>query len=189
VSTPSGPSKPVSWRTIERVADEANSERLEAKSVEQLDEELRAAGFADDAADALLDAALASAPAAVSRDRAPAPPPARRSWRPSPAVVVVAAAVIAVVVYAFFRNREEPIAPDRWSPPADAVVRAKQAAELRAQALGDCDQGRWVACEQQLDRARTLDPAGEADAKVQDARKRIDAAKHPSPDPSDKPKY
>jgi hypothetical protein len=177
------------WRTIQRVADEANAGRVEPERGAQLDEELRAAGFAEGAADALLDAALARAPAAAPREKPPAVPAAPRGWRPSPALAVLAAAIVAVAVYAFFRRREEPIAPDRWSPPSESLARAKQAAELRRQALGDCDEGRWVACEQELDGARTLDPAGESDPQVQDARKRIDTAKHPQPGPSDKPKY
>ncbi|HEY3818768.1 MAG TPA: hypothetical protein VGL81_16470 [Polyangiaceae bacterium] len=159
------PEKPplVTWKTIQRVADEARDERLDVKSDEELTRELRAAGFADDAADRIVDRALAG-----SQPR----PPARR-W-----VVVLAAAAVVLLALGAWKRREvvawwegppAEIGPDRWAPPPRAV-------HLREEAFAACDAKQWETCGAKLDEAKALDPAGEASERVAGARAAIEAA-------------
>jgi len=120
VSTP--PDKPaarVSWKTIERVAAEAEASRLEAMSERQLDEELRKAGFEEGDADRVAGRALG------------------RSRRPRWMLALVAAAVVIAMVLvwkrrevvAFFTGTPEPIGPDRWNVPPEPSVPAEPTRE------------------------------------------------------------
>jgi hypothetical protein len=208
VSTPDDEPK-VTWKTIARVADAANAadeaevDALANLGDDALDAQLAAAGFAPDDAAKLALAALAipakpAGPVVVKGgvDRPRAPP------RPSlwPAFAVVAAAVLLVVllwkraeVVAFFSPAREPIAPDRageQAPPRGPTpAELAQARALRAEAIGDCNDQFWAACEDRLDRARKLDPAGESSPDVQAARKSLGEAKRTPAMPSDgKPK-
>ncbi len=164
------PRKPplVSWKTIDRVADEAREETLVAKSDEELTRELREAGFADDAADGIVDRALA----ANERRR-----PARR-W--IPALVAAAAVVLAVLawkrqeVVAWWEGRPDEIGPDRAGP--ERVGVAERAGRLREEAYAACDASQWAACATKLDEARRLDPAGETGPRVVGARAALTAA-------------
>jgi len=90
---------------------------------------------------------------------------------------------VAVAVFAaggfllwFFRDRapvahrEPEIRPDDTAfsrPPTPPEL----ARDIRRGALHDCDVGRWVECLQGLGRAAELDPVGDDDPRVQQARK------------------
>jgi hypothetical protein len=211
VSTPDDKPK-VTWKTIARVADAANAadaaevDALANLSDDALDAQLDAAGFAPDDAAKLALAALATpaTPAAprgpvvvkggVDRPRAP---PRPSLW---PAFAIVAAAGLLVVllwkraeVVALLSPAPAPIVPDRageQAPPRGPTpAELAQARALRAEAIGDCNDQFWAACEDRLDRARKLDPAGETSPDVQAARKSLGEAKRAPAMPSDgKPK-
>jgi hypothetical protein len=83
------------------------------------------------------------------------------------AAFVAAAAVLALMFYVSLSKVQEVAQPLPGS-----------ATGLRRQAFMDCGSQRWVACEEALDRARELDPAGESMPLVREARRRIDMAKH-----------
>jgi len=87
-----------------------------------------------------------------------------RSWMP---VLAAAAAVVAVFV-----GKQRQRAADR-----------ELAARLRGEAFTACDAGRWQACEDGLDRAKKLDPAGESDPRVQAAREQAAEGERSPPPP------
>jgi hypothetical protein len=205
------PQPPVAWKTIARVADEANAadaadvgavERLANLSDAVVDAELAAAGFSPDDAGKLLDDALATparpaAPEApdarvvvtgkVDRPRRPPPP------SPWPVFALVAACALAVLliwkrddVSALLAPPSGDIGPDRPSPPKPEQLR--EAKRLRNEGLADCANGFWELCQDKLDHARAIDPAGDADPNVQAARKQAAAAVSATPLPLKGPK-
>jgi hypothetical protein len=200
VSTPDD-KPPVTWKTISRVADDANAadaaevDALSSMSDAEIDARLAAAGLSPDDAAKLVDDALAT-PAkhagpvlvsgAVDRPRRP-PRPSR--W---PAFALAAAAVILGLLFwkrdevvALFSPRLEPIGPDREGPPRGPTPAAlEQARLLRVQAVADCADQFWSDCEEKLDRASKLDPAGDTAPEVQALRKDIADAKRAPPAPS-----
>jgi hypothetical protein len=164
-TTPEKP-PPVSWKTIARVADEANEERFEPKSDEELARELKEAGFADDAAGAILDRAIAT------HDR-------RGRWRRWIPLLAAAAVVLLVLlawkrreVVAWWEGRPEPIEKDR-SVPEREMSPAERAARVRHDAFAACDAQQWDTCAAELDWAKSLDPAGETLPRVVTARATI----------------
>jgi len=186
VSTTPDKPPPVSWKTISRVADEAHEEGFEPKSDEDLARELREAGFADDAAGAVLDRAL------VAHD-------ARRRWRRWIPLLAAAAVVLLALfawkrreVVAWWEGRPEPIEKDR-SVPEREMTPAERAARVRHDAFAACDAQQWDTCAAELDWARSLDPAGETGARVVAARAAIaeatagDGGARPKPLPPQPP--
>jgi hypothetical protein len=164
-TTPDKPSR-VSWATISRVADEANDEHFEPPSEEELTRQLREAGFADDAADRLLDRALAA-------DDAKASGRPRRSWVP-----FLAAAALLLLFLLAWKRREvvawiegQPveIGPDRPGPERE-LTPVERAARVRRDAFAACDAKQWDKCGAELDWAKGLDPAGETAERVVAAR-------------------
>ncbi|HEY5243364.1 MAG TPA: hypothetical protein VIJ22_17910 [Polyangiaceae bacterium] len=104
-------------------------------------------------------------------------------------VVWLAAAALGVLVVSFAavsfsgimaRFRPLPIGPDEGglSVPPEALAR-EQAATLREQGLAECVKGTYEACQQHLDAAMQLDPAGETDPRVVRAREGIAAHEKP----------
>jgi len=67
-------------------------------------------------------------------------------------------------------------APSTPPPPPESAAPLIAPAELRRQAFDACAAGRWAECLSLLDEAREQDPAGDADAHVQSARRQ--AASH-----------
>ena len=180
------PRPPVSWATIDRAADRyerEERERLLAATDEELDEELKEAGFAPDDAASVLRAALekAEAPAPAS-----APAPAKvvslaaereRRGRGVGWLALVAAAAAVVVLggggAAIVALRTpEPAPPTTTGPSIEPApprpppeVLAKQDADvLRRQAATECAAKAWSACVGDLQKAATLDPAGDQGA-------------------------
>jgi hypothetical protein len=122
VNTPRKPGSPVTWETIEKVADKAERARLEALIDDEIDEELRAAGVDPDEAAKIVQRALqqamekpAPAPdaprpatAALSLGPSKAPvAPRKNGWSPgriaAAATVAVAVAVAAVLLVVALR--------------------------------------------------------------------------------------
>jgi DNA-directed RNA polymerase specialized sigma24 family protein len=71
--------------------------------------------------------------------------------------------------------------PPEVSQPAPGEVDAgtdatpeDAAARIREEALRACDEGKWEECEERLDRAREMDPAGEEAPEVRRARERLE---------------
>jgi hypothetical protein len=201
MTIPSDKPPPVTWKTISRVADEANAadaadiSALSSLSDADLDAQLAAAGFSPDDAGKLVDDALATpakpaglvvVPGGVDSPRRP-PRPAR--W---PVFALAAAAVVLSLLFwkrddvvAFFAPHQEPIGPDREGPPRGPTpMQLEQARLLRSQALGDCEDEFWPECEDKLDRASKIDPAGETAPDVQAARKALADVKRAPPAPS-----
>ena len=74
--------------------------------------------------------------------------------------------------------------PEPPQPPSPEEV----AAGLRRDALSACAEEDYPACESRLDRAKEIDPAGEGDVHVRDARAKIRLAKDSLREPAPKPK-
>jgi len=187
------------WQELVDDAGEDAIERAAGVSVAQAEKDLAAAGF-DVAAERekAYDFVLAelardgrpSGPVAVGRMPAAAEPPASpgvatptgedrrpsvrashgRSSR-SVAVWLAAAAAAAVggVALVTVLNDRFPSGP----PAAAPNLSGDPAPVLRLDALDACGAGRFDVCEKKLDEARRLDPAGESDPRVKQARESI----------------
>jgi hypothetical protein len=179
------PRPPVSWATIERVADRHEREEMElllAKSDEELDAELKEAGFAPDDAANLVTAALDKVPALAP---APASAPAKvvslaaerqRRGRGVGWLALVAAAVAVLVlggggaIVALRTPEPAPtttpgpsIAPTPPRPPPEVLAK-EEADGLRRRALTECAAKQWGGCVGDLDQAAKLDPASDEGA-------------------------
>lgn len=95
---------------------------------------------------------------------------------------VAALAVAALVLWKFLRRPPEPEvmpvpAPDKTAPlPPPEVTPLERARALRAEALKKCDAADHRGCLEGLDEARRLDPAGDLEPAVQQARERAQRA-------------
>jgi hypothetical protein len=105
-------------------------------------------------------------------------PPSRR-W----AAVALGGATLAVLLW----WQGAALIASVYGPPRHVETRAagpvptpsalqQSAAAIRKKAFAACLGQSWVLCQDELDRASALDPAGDRDAKVQAARKRIEEA-------------
>jgi hypothetical protein len=164
---------PPDLRATMKLFAEAQLERLEAMSPEELDASLRAQGLDPDkpfdlekmlppepAASAPTATVPAAAESAVTAPAAPVVPlrPKGRSWR-VPAMAWIALPAAAAILFLVMQPK-----------PVDPVARA---ADLRAEATKDCDQQRWKDCARLLDEANDLDPAGESEERVARLRQAI----------------
>jgi hypothetical protein len=194
VSIPRKPGSPVTWETIEKVADKAERARLEALIDDEIDVELREAGIDPDEAAKIVQRALQQALEKPALARATPPPPrpvevgagaakvrvAPRTKRRSPggiaAVAAVAVAAGVLLAFAMRRPGADGVAHGR---PDEGATSQQRAARLRDDAYGACAETSWTRCAGKLDEARELDPEGEADPRVIAARKAISDAQHP----------
>jgi type II secretory pathway component PulK len=173
VSTPGKPRSDISWRTIGKVADRAERQRIKALSEQEIDAELRKAGIDPNEAAKLVERAIEqdrsqqAVPAAV-----PTPPrvgakvlPLRRR---APVWFGVAAAAAAVLI-ALGRKQPVNVASGTDADTADIP----RAVFLRQQAYAACDERHWTACRAGLDEAARIDPEGETDPKVIAVRRAI----------------
>jgi DNA-directed RNA polymerase specialized sigma24 family protein len=104
----------------------------------------------------------------------------RRFMRDKWAAELAAVAVVlgmALVLWWVLR-RDEPTATPVPQPAPEHVLdpRLEKAHELRKEALAECDRSEWQKCLAGLDEAAKLDPEGDRDAAVQDARREAAAA-------------
>lgn len=101
--------------------------------------------------------------------------------------LVIVAIVIAILA---LRNKDEdrvaPVPSSEKAPPRPTVPSPEdRAKELRELAFDACDRKAWQQCLDRLDEAKALDPAHDADERVQNARKSAaDALAPPVPIPS-----
>lgn len=195
------------WDLVEDLLAEQEAERLEKLSPEQLLEEMKKAGVEPGRVDSLVDRALGAAerqappaPAAEAPAK-PAEPPREaakvvslqkareRRGRTTMWALFAAAAGVAAVVYT---NRETVVAWFEPSPTPTPTVPMPMSAPtgpapeqlalaktLRQQAFDQCSRQYYSECEELLDKARALDPAGEKDDLVHWMRASIDRSRHP----------
>jgi hypothetical protein len=160
---------------IEEQAAADEADRILALGDEALDRELAQAGFDPKAVrergrrigervTARADPESTGGDAWVSE-----PPPARGPS--APRWVWLAAAALAAVavgggaIVAATQNKN-----DKVVTPQDAgLTAAEMARAIREMALKECDAKKWDPCRDGLNRARELDPKGDADARVQKA--------------------
>lgn len=103
----------------------------------------------------------------------------RRAWAAGALAAAAAAAVVAVEIAQSGMGGGQAIGPDH---PGPGVAPEAQAKWLRTDAFAACSVGDYVRCGAKLDEAQKLDPAGESDPKVVEARKAI-AEQVLSPEP------
>jgi len=101
----------------------------------------------------------------------------RERWALQAAVCAVALLVVGGVW--LYQRRSEPTDIAREIPTARPPL--DDAARLRRVALEDCESGRWEPCLRGLDRARELDPEGDAAEPIRRARKAAADALRPTP--------
>ncbi len=111
-----------------------------------------------------------------------------------PAVVWLIAAALGMVLVVFVLERPQRAAERRESiGPSTSVsgtpaASSERAQKLRRDAVNVCAQALFGACEGKLNEARELDPEGESDPIVQEARKSVRDGAHPDPSVGDKPR-
>ncbi len=172
------------WRALEKASTDAEVGRIDALSDDELDAELRAAGI--DPADAAKIGMDVLEPAPAASDGGVASGvPARTGVAEAKAAVDeaprgrrrvywIAGFAAAAVVIGVLVTRPSGGPPVGTGHP-DAEAALKEAADLRERAFGACDQGYWAACEDALNAAQRLDPAGETAPRVVAARRSIRA--------------
>jgi pimeloyl-ACP methyl ester carboxylesterase len=183
MSTPKKPklAPDEAWDALEKMAVDDEVERVLALSDEALDAELKAAG-ADPVRVRERGEALGRKLVLQGTSVGAAP---RTRWVAWLAAAAFGALVVSFVAVNFSgtmaRFRPVPIGPDEGglAPPPDALAR-ERVATLREQGFAACAQGSFGECQQKLDDAMRLDPAGEADPRVVQARK--DVAVHERPE-------
>jgi hypothetical protein len=158
------------WKVIE---DEAREDAEIEEALRQVasmsdaekEAELQAAGTDPRKVEARVEAALAE-----HAGKAPVVPiHARRArWRSRTVLWLAAAAVVVGAGSAAALIGERLPQPHRHTP-----TPAERAAPLREDAYRECGQSRWFECEQKLQQASLLDPAGDSDPRVVEARKQI----------------
>jgi hypothetical protein len=152
---------PPDLRATMKLFAEAQIERLEAMSPEELDDTLRAQGL-DPNEPIDLVGMLPPEPAAPV---VPLRPKRAASRVPVLAWIALPAAAAALVAFPLPK-------PDE---------RITRAGELRDDAAKECDQKRWKECARALDEAGDLDPAGESEERVERLRVAI-ALSEPPPE-------
>ncbi len=188
MTTPRKPTATETMRAIESMAEddeaEREMERILALPPEQLDRELAEAGI-DPAQSRARGEAVAREAARLAAEGRRQPP--RRLFSRTTSLLLAAALAalftwVAAPTIARWVHPHE-IGPDNPSPEWLAQEHArKQAKSLRDAARADCAAFRWESCLKNLDDARTLDAAGDADPLVQsDRRAAAEALTAPAP--------
>jgi DNA-directed RNA polymerase specialized sigma24 family protein len=108
----------------------------------------------------------------------------RAEWKKELALLA-ALGVLGALVWVATHREPEPVAHEHVAPlPTEvAPTPADRAARIRQDALAACDARAWASCIVGLDRAKDLDPAGDATPPVVTARGAASAALNPSPSP------
>jgi len=181
------PKKGSAWRLIEdAVAEheaEQEAERVAGMDDEELAAELKKAGVDEAKLRGLTEKAIAAADAAERAEaKAPAPQPtkvvsldaARERKRSGPPWWTLAAAAAVLVTGTFVAMNQGDNGVSNPYPGDDAGPSAnEEAARYRATAFDQCASKHFDLCQEALDRARQLDPSGEEEPRVKDARAAI----------------
>jgi hypothetical protein len=195
VSTPDKPDPARGWLHVETLLALDEAERLEKLSDTDFEEEMRAKGRDPARVPSAADL-LARATERAKRREVTGKPPApvvplrvrrlRPVWWIAAAFALLILAVLVTQGAAIIaRFRGDPIRPDDWQPrrPPPHEVAEK----MRDDAMGACKRRLWGLCEQKLDDAREIDPAGESAERVQRARIDIASSVNREAGPPDKP--
>jgi hypothetical protein len=195
VNTPDKPDPARGWLYVEKLLALDETERLEKLSDADFEEEMRAKGIdparVPSAADLLARATERAKKREVS-GRPPAPVVALRSRRVRPVwwiAATLALLILAVLatqsaaIIALFKG--DSIRPDDWRPPRPPPHEVAE--KMRDEAMGACGRRLWGLCEQKLDDARAIDPAGESEERVEKARRDILNSVYGEAGPPDKP--
>ena len=202
MSAPDRPDPARAWRYVENLLAEEELERLDKLGDRELEGEMRAAGL-DPARVPSAEELLARAEerprarraGSAGKEGAKVSAVPERTARAPRVLWLVAAALGAAIValaierrevLAWLRHDTPAIGPDRWSPETVPSPQ-ERAAKLRDEAVAACGNALWGLCEEKLDEARTLDPAGEGEARVEKARREIEDTIRPDAGGSDKP--
>jgi DNA-directed RNA polymerase specialized sigma24 family protein len=104
----------------------------------------------------------------------------RAEWKKELALLA-ALGVAATLIWIVRRDSREPVAHDRIVPAPSEVIPSPElrARQIREDALAACDKSEWAACIDGLDRAKEIDPAGDAEPRVGLARAAASAALNP----------
>jgi len=153
------------WDVLEKMALHDEAERVASLSEAELDRELQEKGF-DPKALRERGTALAEKLRAASA----APPAAQAPVKKTLPTRVRWAALAAATMAAVGAAVAIPTAVTTVGKGAP-----QHALELRREALGACQEARWLECQQGLDAARKLDPEGEERPEVRAAREKIAA--------------
>jgi hypothetical protein len=175
--------------TFDEATGDAEMDRVLAMTPEERDAELRAGGFDPAEVDAKSDALYAEltgrgAPAVAEAQLLAPPEPASRRVAPGRrrvvawTVVAACAATVALVLAgAHYLGTKSDIVvrpePPERSVPQPPRLTAEQ--ELRQAAAEACGGELWGRCQNKLDEAAKLDPAGESTPQVRELRKAIEA--------------
>lgn len=168
------------WDTVMKMVREDEARRLEGLSDEELEREIASMGRDPKAerakggalAQQILEAKDGKTPAAVTALPS-ARPRAMRFW-------LVVAAFLAIVTGALVERREiiawikgnpAGIESDRSPPPTQTPE--ERAERVRDEAEKACHLEQWGLCNDKLDEARRLDPAGDPQARAQSLRTAI----------------
>jgi RNA polymerase sigma factor (sigma-70 family) len=110
----------------------------------------------------------------------------RRHLRARWAAAIAAVTALALFTYAQWRTAEpgpDEIAREQLPP----VAPDQRAIELRKRAFELCDAGEWQRCLESLDRAKAIDPSGDGEERVEQARSAAGRALAPGPAPTPAP--
>jgi hypothetical protein len=126
--------------------------------------------------------AVRSLPGVQAHERAVIKPSRTRlvAWLAAAAIGLLVIAGIAKrrEIIAWWSPHHQRIGPDHWTP-EDRLPPLQLAGTLRDEAFAACRASAWARCEDKLNQAKALDPAGEADPRVRSSRRDIDSALHP----------
>jgi hypothetical protein len=165
MTRPGKPDLARGWLYAEKLVDK-EADRLATMSDEDFEREMDALPEGDVAAMAEAPAAPTGGGSGSSSKHVAEVVPMRGGGRKARTAIrwialLAAAAVCVLVVHVV------------TSPPPATVGTGNprlRAETLRGQALAACEKASWAACERDLDEARAIDPAGDADPRVQATR-------------------
>jgi len=188
------------WKTLADQADEDRAVDEAIRDVEAMSEAEKAWASKDAGIDG---GAVASVMQELLSKHAVPVKPAPRETRPEATVrgrwttrrILLVAAVSALVPGAFLATGGGALVVGLWKTPIrpedsagpDRSSPLQLAAATRAQAFPACDAQQWATCEQKLDEAQHLDPAGEDDPRVRAARQSAYDGLHPENRPPTAP--
>jgi hypothetical protein len=193
VSAIKKPDPPADWRLAEKILEE-EADKLATMSDEEFD---RAMATLPDPPNVLgVEEMMArsgrgarekdAGPAATKSDGAaktapPAPSSVRplRPKRPNLIVWLAAAAVGAFAVGVVVLNQPPVTVGHGRDAGGGSTTPHERATELRDEGLAACGNQLWDTCEKRLDDAKAIDPDGEKDPRVIEARKALARGRHP----------